>query len=92
MELKIDNDAIAKLVQEHVRSAVTTALASKSDYLVKQLVDYAMNEKDSRSYGRSTILEDKINSLIREEAAGAMKEWLDSKRAEIRKQVFAAIS
>lgn len=91
MELKIDNASIEKLVQEHIKAAVAGALSQKSDFLIAELVRYAMAEKQN-SYDRDTLLDRKISAMIREEAAAAIKEWLDEKRPTIRKQVWAAVS
>jgi hypothetical protein len=92
MELKIDNAAIEKLVQEHIRVALAGVLQANSAPLISRIVDYAMNEKDPGSYGRHTILESAISKMIREEALAASKEWMDSKRPEIRKLVLATLA
>lgn len=92
MELKIDNAAIEKLVKEHVAASIATVLSKNSDYLIQSLVKSAMEAKSERSYGNKSIMDEKIEALIRDEANNAIKEWLDSKRATIKKLVFDACS
>jgi hypothetical protein len=92
VELKIDNNSIEKLVQEQLKVQVAAILSQKSDYLVQKLVEQALNAKPPNSYRDVTILDESIQKMIRDEAASAVGEWLDSKRADIRKQVHAALA
>lgn len=93
MELKIDNVAIEKLVQEQIKVAVAAVLSQKSDVLVARLVDHALQAKAPNAYSSDgTLLDKKICEMIRDEAGAAVKEWLDTKRAEIRRRVFAEVS
>jgi predicted Holliday junction resolvase-like endonuclease len=94
MELKIDNASIERLVQEHIKIAVAGVLSKQSDVLVAKLVEHALAQKRPGSYSSydKPIIEEQINEMIRSEATAACKEWLDSKRPEIRKLVFAALA
>jgi hypothetical protein len=91
VELKIDNASIETLVKEQIKVAVAEALSRQSPALVNRLVDIALETKRNH-YDRTSILDESINQMIRQEAQEGVKEWLDTKRADIRKQVFAALS
>lgn len=90
MELQVDNKAIEKLVQEHIRVEVMKALSGQSDYLIGRLVDEALAAK-SNSYDRKTILSAMIDEMIRKSANEAAQEWLAEQAPKIKKLVHAAL-
>lgn len=91
MELKIDNASIETLVKEQIKVAVAGVLSAQTPELVNRLVNLALSEK-RHNYDSTTLLDESIRAMIRDEAQAGVKEWLDTKRADIRKQVFAALS
>lgn len=91
MDIKVDNDSIEKIVQDHIKVAVAGVLSQKSDLLISKIVDFAINAKSRDSWDKETILDKQIGEAIRAEAQGAVQDWLATKRADIRKQVHAAL-
>lgn len=83
MELKVDNESIEKIVNEQIRAAVATTLATKSDYLIEQLVRQVMTQKKD-SYSRVTIWEDMVDRMIRGAANEAAKEWMEEQKPKIK--------
>lgn len=91
MELKIDNEAIAKMVQEQIKVAAAAALSAQSPVLIQHIVDTAMNTKVN-SYDRQTVFEAAIGAAIRAEAKAALDQWVADNKPKIQAQVYAALN
>jgi len=86
MTVKIDPDVVAA----HIRAAVAKALGENPDALVKAVVDEAMKVKQN-SYDKKTVFQTGVENMIREVASKVFREWLDTKRGDIRKAIAARL-
>lgn len=84
MDIKVDNEAVEKLVNEQIRAAVAATLSAKSDYLVGRLVDEVMRKKDRNSYSDDrTIWEKMTDEMVRKAAQEAAMSWLEEQKPKI---------
>lgn len=92
MELKIDNAAIERLVNEHIRVAVCDVLSKNTDTLVSRLVDDALAKPDPNNrYDRESQVQKIVRTMIQAAASEAVNEWLTEKKPQIKKLVHAAL-
>lgn len=81
-----------EIIDAHVKAAVVTALGKDPGELVRAVVDAAMRQPDSNSYGRTTIWEAQVNAMIREVAKATFDEWLTEMKPTIAKEVRARLA
>lgn len=91
MEIKVDNAAIEKAVMEQIKMSMVEALSMKGDSLIRSVVHAAMTAK-SNGYDRETLIESSLGKMIREQATGALQEWVDEHKPEIRRLVHKQLN
>ena len=71
-----------ELITEAIERQMVEALGDKKA-LIDGVVKAALEEKDSRSYGRETVFGVMLKSMIREKATAVFKAWMEKHSREI---------
>lgn len=78
------------IIDAHVRAAVAAVLSRDPAKLVEAVVDAAINQKNN-SYDRTTLFEQQINKMIRDEGVAVFQLWLEEQKPKIRAAVLARL-
>ncbi len=81
----------AQLVEDTVRAELVRALGN-TDALLKSVVARAFSETSTRSYGKTTIIEDEVNDMIRVESKKIFTEWIEENRQKLRDAFMASLN
>lgn len=78
------------IIDAHVRAAVAAVLSRDPAKLIEAVVDAAINQKNN-SYDRTTLFEQQINKMIRDEGVAVFQLWLEEQKPKIRAAVLARL-
>lgn len=85
-----------EIIDGHIRSALTEALAKHSDTIVRDLVNRAMRMPGTDRWGHpdnsKTVIDDAIEKAIIEETKAGIAAWVEEQRPKIQAQVRAALT
>jgi hypothetical protein len=81
-----------EIIDAHVKAAVASALGRDPSALIKAVVDAAMRQPDSNSYGRQTVWESEVNKMILAVAQQTFNEWLEEMKPTIAKEVRSRLA
>lgn len=99
INLTISNVSIKSIIESHVQTAVLAALRPHSEQFVRELVERSLlvkSKDDKYRYSnedqKPTVLEHIVRTIIAEEATKAIREWAESNRSEVAKQIRKSIT
>lgn len=100
INVSISNDSVKAIIDAHVKTAVANALMPHSETFVREFVERSLltiNENSDRNrykgaHQKVSVLQEIVEQCIAEEATKAIREWAESHREQIAKQIRTSIS
>ena len=89
LELSIPDQMITDAVRAQIASSISEQGAQE---MVEHVVKLALEERHERSYGRQTIFQKAVNTMIQEEAERIFGEWLDENRELLKETLLRELN